>query len=299
MQSSTNHNMENLASIYIQPDISFYSNVEDVFSEETEYERYIFPEEKKPDFWEILRTRKTILVAEPGYGKTRLLQELVKNAKGKNRKAIYADLKKSVKKGIEIYLCQLMTQRTAIKTEDFDLINTSDVVVCLDALDEVKQDEYSDTIEQISAFVEKFDHISVIVSSRLHHLAKHKEIFNNLGFRHAIIHRFSEKQARLFLRNCHFSNEDIDNIFDSLRFQGRDLVIQTPRYLELLARYMKGKDISTAESITITDLFEYFIYRKLELEDKKYNRQQRDIINLNPERIVWDQRFRVILRLNF
>ncbi|RLB34231.1 MAG: hypothetical protein DRH12_17630, partial [Deltaproteobacteria bacterium] len=116
------------------------------FSEEAEYERYIFPEEKKPDFWDILRTRKTILVAEPGYGKTRLLQELVKNAKGKNRKAIYADLKKSVKKGIEIYLRQLVTQTTAITTEDFDLIKTSEVSVCLDALDEVKQDEYSDTI---------------------------------------------------------------------------------------------------------------------------------------------------------
>ena len=156
MQSSTNHNMENLASIYIQPDISFYSNVEDVFSKEAEYDRYNFPEEKKPDFWEILRTRKTILVAEPGYGKTRLLQELVKNAKGKNRKAIYADLKKSVKKGIEIYLCQLMTQRTAIKTEDFDLINTSDVVVCLDALDEVKEHEYGDIIVTINNHIRTF-----------------------------------------------------------------------------------------------------------------------------------------------
>ncbi len=63
-------------------------------------------------------------------------------------------------------------------------------------------------------------------------------------------------------------------------------MIQTPRYLEFLVSYIEDKGIENVSEITKANLFEFFIYRKLEMEDKKLDRQRRDLIKRVLEKLA-------------
>lgn len=82
------------------------------------------------------------------------------------------------------------------------------------------------------------------------------------------------------------SDTDIEKLINSLQFRHRNLIIQTPRYLELLVVYIKEKGIKDIENITRTDLFEHFIYQKLEIEDKRLNTQKRDLVKRVLEKLA-------------
>jgi len=64
-------------SIYIQPTIKFHSSFDEV---ELERDQYILVEEDKWEFRDMFNFPKTFIVAEPGYGKTRLLREIALRA---------------------------------------------------------------------------------------------------------------------------------------------------------------------------------------------------------------------------
>jgi len=111
-------------------------------------------------------------------------------------------------------------------------------------------------------------------------------LLNDLDFRYARIFPFSTEQVESYLRHNSISEENIEKIFDALSFRGRDLVIQTPRYLELLVSYIKAKGIENISEITKAVLFEFFIYKKLEIEDENLNTQKRDLIKRVLEKLA-------------
>ena len=80
--------------------------------------------------------------------------------------------------------------------------------------------------------------------------------------------------------------EDINKLLGILSFTGRDLVIQTPRYLELLVSYIRKKGIEKAAKLHKADLFDFFIYKKLGIEDKRLNNQKSDLIKSVLEKLA-------------
>jgi hypothetical protein len=79
---------------------------------------------------------------------------------------------------------------------------------------------------------------------------------------------------------------DIEQLLSSLHFQDRTIVIQTPRYLELLIYYLRETGKHDIGELTRIDLFEYFIYKKLETEDRNLNTQKRDLIKRVLEKLA-------------
>lgn len=276
----------NKDSIYIQPNIKFYSSFDEALSERAEYGGYIFREDYKWELKDLFNVPKAFVVAEPGYGKTRLLKKIVLEANVNNKKAIFLDLKKVDTASIEKYVGHQAQSLTALKSDGFKLCNAESVVVCLDALDEVKQEDFSRIVEEIKAFIEKFDKISIIISCRWHYFQKHKELFRDLDFRYVHISPFSEEQVRLYLKQSSIQDRDIERIFTILSFRGRDLIIQTPRYTELIVSYIKDRGIENFKTLTKTQLLEFFIYKKLEVGDKKLNTQKKDLIKRVLEKLA-------------
>ena len=248
-------------SIYIQPSIGFYSSFDEALSADSKWDQYISSKERKCEFKDLFAFPKTFIVAEPGYGKTRLLREIVPIASNEGKKAICVESKKITDATIEEFIQNQLKRGTVVKSDGFELKNEKDVVICFDALDEVKLEDFSRTVEKIKTFLAEYGKITTIISCRWHFFRKYKELFSDLDFRYARIFPFSTEQVESYLKGNAISQENIEKIFSILSFRGRDIVIQTPRYLEFLVSYIRDKRIENISEITKTDLFEFFIYR--------------------------------------
>lgn len=272
-------------SIYIQPAINFYSSFDESLSADSEWDQY-FSSKEKWEFKDLFAFPKTFIVAEPGYGKTRLLQEIVLRASSEGKKAICVECKKIIEATVEEFILNQLKNASVAKSNGFELKKEESIIICFDALDEVKLEDFSRIVEKIKNFLTEYEKITTIISCRWHFFRKYKELFSNLDFRYARIFPFSTEQVESFLKHNSISQEDIERIFNALSFRGRDLVIQTPRYLELLASYIKNKGIENISEITKAVLFEFFIYRKLEIEDENLNMQKRDLIKRVLEKLA-------------
>jgi len=273
-------------SIYIQPVIKFYSSFDEALSADLERDQYFFVKEDKWEFKNVFNFPKTFIVAEPGHGKTRLLREIALRASNEGKKAICVESKKIIEATAEEFILNQLKKASAVRSGGFELKNEENIIVCFDALDEVKLEDFSRTVEKIKTFLAEYEKITAIISCRWHFFRKHRELFSELDSRYARIFPFSTEQVESYLRHNSISQENIEKIFNTLSFRGRDLVIQTPRYLELLASYIKDKGIENISEITKTVLFEFFIYRKLEIEDENLNTQKRDLIKRVLEKLA-------------
>ena len=273
-------------SIYIQPAIKFYSSFDEALSSDLERDQYFFVKEDKWEFKDLFAFPKTFIVAEPGYGKTRLLREISLRASSEEKKAICVESKKITEATVEEFILNQLKNASVAKSDGFELKNKESIIICFDALDEVKLEVFSRTVEKIKTFLDEYDKITIIISCRWHFFRKYKELFSDLDFRYTRIFPFLTEQVESFLKHNSISQEDIERIFNTLSFRGRDLVIQTPRYLEFMVSYIRDKGIENISEITRTVLFEFFIYRKLEIEDENLNTQKRDLIKRVLEKLA-------------
>lgn len=265
-------------SIYIQPAIKFYPSFDEAYSADSEWDRYFSFKEEKWEFKDFFDFSKTFVVAEPGYGKTRLLREIALRASSEGKKAIHVESKKIIEATVKEFILNQLKNAPTVKSDGFELKNENNVIVCFDALDEVKWEDFSRTVEKIKTFLAEYKRITVLISCRWHFFRKYRRLFNDLDFRYARLFPFSTEQVKSYLKHNSIPQSDIKEIIRVLSFRGRDLVIQTPRYLELLVSYIKDKGTGNVFELTKAKLFEFFIYKKLEMEDENLNAQKRDLI---------------------
>jgi len=236
-------------SIYIQPAIKFYSSFNEALSVDSEWDQYLSSKEKW-EFKDLFAFPKTFIVAEPGYGKTRLLREIALRASCKGKKAICVESKKIIEATVEEFILNQLKNSSAAKSDGFELKNEESIIICFDALDEVKLEVFSLTVEKIKTFLYEYKKITIIISCRWHFFRKYKELFIDLDFRYARIFPFSKEQVESFLKHNSILQEDIERIFNTLSFRGRDLVIQTPRYLEFMVSYvLRIKELTISQKL--------------------------------------------------
>ena len=268
---------------YIIPQIRVFQSFEEARSKLQTNGGFDLDDEGERSLEDYFIFHRTFVVAEAGYGKTRLLRELVLQSKLNGKDSIYADLKKlppSENLG-DFIKSQADRGIKLSKISDYD-----NLVICLDALDEVRQEYFSSIVEKIKVFVPKHPNTNIVISSRWHFFQKYQELFIDLDFRYAHISPFSLDKVRLYLKQKFISEEDIDKLLDPLHFSHRDLIIQTPRYLKLFVDYIEEKGVTNVGSLSRSDLFEHFIYKKLEIEDKKLNMQKRNLIKRVLEKLA-------------
>jgi hypothetical protein len=202
--------------------------------------------------------RRAVVVGEPGVGKTLMMQKL---------------LQQTERGGAFARLLSLRETELASQVDEFIGIKPPIKALFLDGLDEVRANDLPRVLKKIHAVSTKNPELALFISSRWIFIRKYSQYFPN--FRFISISPFSHDQVRKYLTVAGQSEDYIETLINRLSFSHRDIVIQIPRYLCYLTEYLEEKGITAAARVSRNDLFEYFIYRKLELEEQKLSTEKR------------------------
>lgn len=265
-------------STFIPPNISKVSS----FSELEKYEKSLNPlfinDRFRIDFIDVFMLHKAIVLAEPGLGKTRLLQEIVLQAKAHNRKAIFISLKKSgknilecIEENVQKYENNDQIKKDIFTSEAFQIENSANITVCLDALDEVPISNVFTIVEGIREFNKKYPDVSMIVSCRRNYYNQYASILKDQSFAFIMLGLFSKEQVEQFLKNKGVGQQKINELRTKLKFENRDLILQVPRYLCMLPEIITK--LSHTNIIKKNDLFREFTYFKINTENEKKDRE--------------------------
>jgi len=277
---------------YICPNIDIHPNFEDFLNslKDSRYPRF-FREERirsKEDIFELTyKTKRTLILSEPGYGKTRLLQEFQEYLKNLDKLAVFIDLKLFTKeKALETFIIEQAKLQSTSLTGLADNIN---IVLCFDALDEIKQDAFYELVRQAKLLFENYRDIKVVFSCRLLFYKKYP-VFEDCNFTYMSMDSFDFEQVREYLKdtliednNRIFSDAEIDTIIQDFKEPNWESIILIPRYLE---KFVEFRKFCPSEKPTRSSLYNFFINERLEIEDSKRGAQDKVIIRRVLEKIA-------------
>lgn len=246
---------------YIEPNFritSSYDKLQELYRDESPYiSSYSDDDNTRISLDEILDRGLVFIVAEPGQGKSRLVNELYRKA---------SDI------GKKVYRCELKG-----KTDDNSIsqwLATKGVpenaeVILLDGLDEAPARAINSTIYSLVDYVRNHPKTSFHISSRIHYFTKYQLSFSELNqAEFLLIKPLERSRAKTFLRSHNIQEGVIKKLFSSLQFGERVSVLQNPRYLEMIAREV-SKPTFDPSSLNRASLFEAFINGALGIEDQK------------------------------
>ena len=277
---------------YICPNVDIYPNYDDLLNSQKDarYSRFLKEDhiQSKENIFEFMsKTKRILVVSEPGYGKTRLLQEFQGYSKNLDKQVIFIDLKLFAKeKALETFIIEQAKLQGISLTGLADEIN---LILCFDALDEIKQDAFSELVMQAKLLFENYRDIKVIFSCRLLFYKKYP-VFEDYNFTYMSMNDFDFEQVREYLKDILtednkkiFSNAEIDAIIQDFKEPNWESIILIPRYLE---KFVEFRKVRPTEKPTGSSLYDFFINERLEIEDSKRGAQDRMIIRRVLEKIA-------------
>ncbi|MFW9878469.1 MAG: NACHT domain-containing protein, partial [Candidatus Thorarchaeota archaeon] len=232
---------------YINPDLFFFDSLDELDGERRE--ALSFLRNNKRNIESVFDHDKILILADPGYGKTRLLTEL---SERNNYRSRFISLKHK------------NSQEEIRETADLDID-----VLLLDGIDEISADS-AQIIQQIREISNK--RIKIVISCRLSFYRKFA-LFENEKFKIAFIDKLDIQDVRKYLSSMEhkgpplFSNEQIDRIILDLKDSSWKSIICIPRYLEKFVEYYQDNKYGKP---TRSDLYNYFVNERLRIEDKKH-----------------------------
>ena len=281
-----------LKDLYIAPAVHLYPNFEEMQASRKEIGFSSLLEKKirrtaDEIFADVLSKRRALVLSEPGYGKTRLLQELNRYATKDGFKTFFIELNLYSKKtSLEEFISKQIRNQGEV---EFRLTNDSRVILLLDGLDEVGQDSFKDTVTQLKSILVEYDAIRTFLSCRLFFYQKFP-VFRDPGLTYITIENFDFQQVREYLDKIIdqtgkqlFSDVDIDKIIQDFREPNWRSIILIPRYLEKFVEFhLRGGFGKPSRS----DLYNFFVDERLMIEDTKRGAQNRIIIRRLLEKIA-------------
>lgn len=240
--------------IYINPAIKLHSS----FAEAKKFfddlgGMDLFGDDKNILISDVAQGKRNLIIGEPGVGKTKLLEKIKEHFDLNNERTVFISLK----------------ERNVIEQIEKFLQEKSDKegIIFLDALDEVQTNMFSEVLQKIEKTSEEYPNVAIYLSSRWVFINKYANSFPS--YRFVSVLPFTQPQVRKYLINAGRSNEDIDTLLHRIMpFNHRMLIIQIPRYLFFLNDFIEKNGINAAAQISRNELFEYFIYSKLDVEEK-------------------------------
>ena len=258
-------------SIYIEPLIKIFSNYElarEFFNENNAF--YIENREKQLSMSELVQGKRNLIVGEPGIGKTLFLEKISEYLSENNFKTKLLKLKSDeIIKEIDEFL---------------DQHSSISCYLLLDALDEVPSNILISILEKIKQISEEYPEMSIYISSRWIFINRYFKYFSQ--YRIISILPFSYQQVEQYLLNTEHSPGDVDKLLKLMLFDHRNCLVQIPRYLNYLNDFIKDKDITAASQVSRNELFEYFIYHKLDKEEEKKQTNKKSLIKRMLEKIA-------------
>ncbi len=222
---------------YIDPTLNEYENVDVLLGNKKEtffYNKYSRLSKK-----DLIEKEFLCILGEPGVGKTRLLNELRK----------------------------LLNKREAyfINAVDFNPQSVpSNIKICLiDALDEVRGDDFYNKLISIKEYKENNDNVKVIFSCRKSYVGSYVAYFSFIKhISYVEIDKLGDEDVKILIQQkCKLE-------LDSIVGNGKLLsLFSIPRYLIYLLEYGNEKKVL----LNLCDLFEYIIDRSIDETLKNYN----------------------------
>lgn len=225
-----------------------------------------------PEFSQLYDYSYCFVIAEPGYGKTRLLKEVVLQASKYNKKAFFIDSKKvgddiasAIKKCKSIDLnigeSTLQKQSSFSNTNEYEL--DENTIICLDALDELPFSKLFGFLEMVEMFTQENPNVQLFLSCRIHHIQKIDFDLQTLPFEYIELSKFGHYQISAYLENNLKEYKAIDQ---KIQDHGLNEFLSIPRYLYYFVELIQDKPVDSVLKLTRIELFENFIYRKLDKE---------------------------------
>lgn len=195
----------------------------------------------------LLNYDKLFVIAEPGYGKSTLLQ---------NFEQLLAD--------------RCIKYQVVYGKDDHKIkINEEVKYLIFDALDESK-DVVAKFYEILQVVEEK--EIKLIISNRTHYLSRIEHFLQNKKFEYIKLQQFSKHQIFEFLKtkleDSQIEDEVLNKIIENSKSGEGKSILSTPRYLNEFCTYIKesGLKPETISNLKKSELFDKVIFFKLEAE---------------------------------
>lgn len=248
--------------MYITPITKVHATFDEAKKYYAEYSDLFSDDEKRLAVNDLAQGTRNLIVGEPGVGKSELLKK------------------------IKEHLDKQQSNTELIILKDADSIDRIDAffngktdahkTLLLDALDEVQSSCFPSVLQKIENVSRQHPDVPIYLSARWIFISRYANSFP--GYRFIVISPFTRSQVREYLLGAGRSEVDIDELLNRvMSFSHQMLVIQIPRYLSYLDDFLKTRGVDAAARVSRNELFEYFIYHKLELEDKKLNADKRAI----------------------
>jgi len=165
----------------------------------------------RPIEWkDLIHTKRAFIIGEPGCGKSTFLKEIVIQASGNGKQGIIFPINQiSSQVSIENYFEEVallgdleatnLFEESAFKTNDFKWEDTENVIVCLDALDEVNANDFNGICKKIKKFSDSYSNISIIISCRSHYITSSQNTLRQfIDYAYVKVQSFTEYQIREF-----------------------------------------------------------------------------------------------------
>lgn len=208
---------------------------------------------------DILKNRVTFIIAEPGQGKTRLIEEL---------EGLYENARK-------------IDFRTKLPGQNLDSwlrfnnIHDDTDIILLDGLDESPSRDIIETIGGLVYHIKRHPKCTYVISSRIHYFSKYQNIFRGIPDVHyLLINPLGSHEAKKFLEQIGVKTSVVRTLFNSLPYghTGDSSILQNPRYLEIIAKELEDENFNV-EDLNRSMLFASLVNKELLNEDEKSGRQ--------------------------
>lgn len=277
--------MENY--FYIEPKLKLSNSLEGLNVKENDLEDFFDNKTKIIDFnlKDIYLNKFTIVLAEPGNGKSRFLKELVIQAKENQYNAIFIDLKSIGQQKIDDKIKQLLKRPTkdfknnkeineikdSFFIEEFQLNSKAEKIICFDVLDEVKNEITYELIDQIKQFSSDYSDLKIVISCRKFIFNKYNYLFKEFAPSFVQIEPFSLNDVNTFLHKNKFTKSEIASVTERFFRNYKYDVLNSPRILEIFVEVGKKWGLKIALEKSKSELLELFIFKELEEENRKAN----------------------------
>jgi hypothetical protein len=246
--------MDGQSHVYVEPNLHIHVTLKEAEKFVDAGPSYFWGEKGSVGIQEIAEGKRNLVIGEPGVGKTELLSRLHAffDARDVPNKLIPLRDQKALSL-IDQYVSES-------RGKDFTLI--------LDGLDEVQGNLFPLFLEKIENISKAEPQAGIFISSRSIFMKRHRTSFPD--YRVITLSPFTRGQVREYLIAAGHAESEIDAFLGRLMsFSHNLLVVQIPRYLSYVTDLLKERNIASVSQISRNELFEYFIYKKLYLEEEK------------------------------
>lgn len=256
--------------IFIQPILSKYDSLNELISDKTYDGNFSLLDKRyRFNYNDFFTQNSYFILGEPGSGKSTLLNEIYKNAASHHFNAHFLSLPEYSNEKLETFILEKYQEGLR---EKLDML-PQDYLFCFDSLDEVASDRFSEILREIVSLSKTYS-FKFIISCRTHYLSKNFSNIEGLkSFSYIKIQPLNNTQIKKYIEQ--FAGAEFIDVLEKPSYYSNYIqsVLRIPRYLKIQIEI--AVESGSAENfgrLKRSDLFEKFIYQKLEREKGEFNK---------------------------